>query len=60
LLANQDIRKAIERAGLRYWQVAYAYGVTDGNFSRILRQELFTEKKEKIFTIIRALTNNQR
>lgn len=57
---NKDIREAIVSAGLRYWQVADAYGCTDGTFSRKLRQELPAEEKEKIFGIIRELSQEVR
>jgi hypothetical protein len=39
--------------------VADAYGLSDGNFSRLLRRELSTEKKEKIFKIIHDLSSNK-
>ena len=55
-MQNQDIRAAIEAAKIRYWQVAAMYGCTDGNFSRKLRKELPDEEKEKIFSIIRELS----
>lgn len=51
---NKDIRSAIEKAGLKYWQVADQYGLNDGNFSRLLRKELPQEKKRKIFKAIEA------
>ena len=44
--ANVDIRTAAEQAGIKLWQIADRYGVYDGNFSRLLRKELPTEKKE--------------
>lgn len=53
--ANEDIRKAIEEANLKYWQIAKDYGLSDGNFTRLLRFELSPEKKEKIFKIIENL-----
>ena len=53
---NKDIREAIATARLRYWQVAAAYGCTDGTFSRKLRRELPAEEKKKIFSIIRELS----
>lgn len=52
---NKDVRNAIVAAGLRYWQVADAYGCTDGTFSRKLRKELPQVEKEKIFSIIERL-----
>ena len=56
--ANSDIRKAIEEANLKYYMVANAYGITDGNFSRLLRFELSKEKKAKIMAIIDQLKAN--
>lgn len=53
--ANQEIRAAIAKAGIMYWQVADRYGITDGNFTRLLRKELPPEKKERIFAIIADL-----
>ena len=53
--ANVDIRTAAEQAGIKLWQIADRYGVYDGNFSRLLRKELPTEKKERIFAIIAEL-----
>ncbi len=50
--ANQEIRNAIAKAGIKYWQVADRYGINDGNFARLLRKELSPEKKERIFAII--------
>ena len=50
--ANQNIRKKIEENHIRYWQVAYAYGIDDVAFSKKLRRELPKEEKEKINKII--------
>lgn len=52
---NQDIRQEITESGLKYWQVADKIGLTDGNFSRLLRFELSDEKKEKIRSAIAEL-----
>ena len=57
--ANQDIRQGIKVAGIRQWQVADAYGLNEQNFSRLLRKELASETKERIFTIIQALKNTE-
>lgn len=54
-MRNKDIREAIAAAGVKYWQVAEAYGCTDGNFSRKLRKELPEEEKAKIFEAIKSL-----
>lgn len=52
---NPDVRKAIEAAGLRYWQVAQALEVHEGNFCRLLRRELDDAIKAKILLIIEEL-----
>ena len=54
-MTNIDVRKAIENAGLKYWQIADRLGVYDGNFSRMLRRELPQEKKQRIIQIIQDL-----
>lgn len=52
---NLDIRKAIEASNFKYWQVANKLGMTDGNFSRMLRIELTKENKERVFNAINEL-----
>ena len=52
---NLDIRKAIENSDFKYWQVANKLGMTDGNFSRLLRVELDESNKNKILNAIEEL-----
>lgn len=52
---NLDIRKAIETSNFKYWQVANKLGMTDGNFSRMLRIELTKENKERVLNAINEL-----
>ena len=52
---NTEIRESISAAGLRYWQVAERYGITDGNFSRKLRRELPENERARILSIINEL-----
>ncbi len=52
---NQDIRKAIEVNNFKYCQVANKLGMTDGNFSRMLRIELTDEGKERVLNAINEL-----
>ena len=56
---NGEIRNAAKKAGIRLWEVAVAYGINDGNFSRKLRQELPQEEKEKILAIIDRLAQEK-
>lgn len=56
---NKEIRTAAKNAGVRLWEVAAAYGINDGNFSRKLRQELPQGEKEKILSIIAQLKQDK-
>ena len=58
-MCNKEIRSAAKNAGVRLWQVAAAYGISDGNFSRKLRQELPQEEKAKILAIIDRLAQEK-
>lgn len=57
--ANQDVRGAIAGANEKHWHVAYALGISDGHFARLLRKELPNEMKQRIFTIIQELRQAQ-
>lgn len=57
---NKEIREAAKSAGVHLWQVAAAYGINDGNFSRKLRQELPQDEKEKILGIINQIAQEKR
>lgn len=56
---GSEIKEKILGAGLKLWQVAYAYGVTDSNFSRLLRKDFTDEQTEKILSIINELKTEQ-
>lgn len=56
-MSGAEIKKAITDAGLKVWQVAYAYGVTDGNFSRKLRKDFSDADTQKVLSIIEELKN---
>lgn len=51
-MANIDVRMEIMKRGLRNYQVAEFVGVTETTFSKWLRTELPTEKKQQILTAI--------
>lgn len=53
---NQDIRRTAAGSGIRLWQIADALGIADCSLSRKLRKELPREEKEKIFEIIKELS----
>lgn len=53
---NTEIRKAIDSAGLRYWQVAEELGVADTTFTKWLRKELPDEKRSQVMEAIEKLS----
>lgn len=54
-MANEDIRKLINNHRLKYWEIAKEYGLTDSNFSRLLRNPLSDDNRKKILDIIEKL-----
>lgn len=56
---NLDIRKAIKDNDFKYWQVANKLGMTDGNFSRLLRIELQETEKVRILNAINDLKEDR-
>lgn len=59
-MANDDLRKALKEADVFYWQVADVYGLSDTNFSKLLRKELPKNKKARIFKIVEELAAKNR
>ena len=55
-MVNQDIRRTAADAGVKLWQIAEALGIADCSLSRKLRRKLPAEEKERIFSIIRELS----
>lgn len=49
---NVDVKTIIRKKGLFQWQVAEAYGISEGNFSRMLRKPLKGEKRELVLSAI--------
>ena len=58
-MSGAEIKKTILDNGLKLWQVAYALGITDGNFSRKLRKDFTESETEQIFAIIEELKKAQ-
>lgn len=54
-MTGAEIKQSILEAGLKVWQVAYAYGVTDSNFSRKLRRDFSDKDTQKVMDIIEKL-----
>lgn len=56
-MSNERIREAAKQKGLKLWQVADRMGMTDGNFSRMLRKELPEERQREILALIDELAD---
>lgn len=56
-MPGSEIRQIIINSGLKLWQVAYEYGITDSNFSRKLRRNFNAADTEKVLSIIDRLKN---
>lgn len=54
-MKNKKIRELIQLAGLKYWQVAEAAGISPYTLSVWLRKELAGERLERIEAAIKVL-----
>ena len=52
MLKNTEIREAIRKKRLRYYEIAEALGIAPETLSRKLRTELPPDKQEEILEII--------
>ena len=60
-MKNTEIRQMIKDKNLMLWEVAAAYGITDTNFSRLLRFELTGEKRQRVLDAIeKAVAEKER
>jgi hypothetical protein len=55
MAANKRIRDKAKTKGVKLWEIAEVYGLSDGNFSRKLRRELPEAEQRKIMGIIEML-----
>ena len=58
-MKNKNIRKAIEQAGFRYWQVADEIGIRPETLCIWLRHELTGERLERVQAAITALSTGK-
>lgn len=56
---NIDIRTLARVENLKHWQIAEQLGISEITFSRWLRTELDSEKKELIKTAIREIKERE-
>lgn len=54
-MTGTEIKQRILDANLKIWQVAYSFGITDGNFSRRLRKDFSEDDTERVLRIIDEL-----
>lgn len=59
-MKNLDIRKEAKETKVRLWEIAQELNINDGNFSRKLRKELPVKEKEKIFDLIKKISNSKK
>lgn len=58
-MSGAEVKQAIVDSGLKLWQVAYAFGISDSSFSRKLRKDFTESETERIFAIIEQLKKTQ-
>lgn len=54
-----DVKKLILDSGVKLWQVATRWGVTDSNFSRRLRRPFNEEDVKRVKDIVAELITEQ-
>jgi len=52
---NLEIRKRAKHDEIKLWQIGELMGMSDANFSRLLRNELDQSTKKRILSIIHQL-----
>lgn len=58
-MANQELRDAISRAGLRHWQVALAAGISEATLCVWLRTPLSDKRLNRIQAAITTLSGGE-
>ena len=58
--ANQDIRTALVRAGVKQWELADKVGYSHNYFGMKLRHELPSEEKYRMFTLIQEIIDERK
>ncbi len=58
-MTGKEVKEFIFSNGLKCWQVAYAWGISDGNFSRKLRKPFNEEEAQKLCCIVERLKTEQ-
>ncbi|MBE6845234.1 MAG: hypothetical protein E7508_05915 [Ruminococcus sp.] len=58
-MTGNEVKALILSKNLKCWEVAEAWGMTDGNFSRKLRKPFNEEDTAKLYQIIETLTHKK-
>lgn len=59
-MLGREIKELILSSGVRCWQVAERWGLSDGNFSRRLRRPFSADEVERVKAIIAELTADKK
>lgn len=54
-MKNKDIREALQKSGVKYWELAEKLGICQSWLSVKLRKELTSDEKMKCFTAIQEI-----
>lgn len=57
--ANLDIRAAAKSAGVKLWELADYFGISEPSITRKLRHELPQAEKDRIFSIIEEIAKEE-
>ena len=60
VLANVEIRSAMQEAGLYQWEVAFALGISEMTLMRWLRTPMTDKQKEQVLAAIAQLTGAEK
>ena len=58
-MRNKDIREALAKSNIKYWELAEKIGVSASWLSVRLRKELPENEKLKIFSLIQEITKEK-
>lgn len=57
---NIDLRTAVLKSGVKWYQIADAMGRQESSLSRMLRRELTSEQKKEILEIVETIKKERR
>jgi predicted XRE-type DNA-binding protein len=57
---NKSLREAMKKSGIPQWKIAEIYGITEYNFSKLLRKRLSDEEVKQIHNIINSFKRNEK